>query len=457
MSTDNNSRRKFIKTIGSVGAGLATVNIMAKAEESTPSRLSGAKYMGGFIAPKLDTVRVAVIGCGQRAKTHVRHLALLEHTEVVGLCDLYEDLTEREKKVVLDGGKGKRHLKMKTYFGDKHAYKKMLAETKPDLVYVVTPWEWHAPMAIDAMNAGAHVCVEVPLTMTLEESWDIVNTSEKTQKHCMMLENVNYGRVEMMYLNMCRQGVFGDLLHGEASYIHGLKSQMKQYERGRGTGSWRTVHWANKDGNLYPTHGLGPVAQYMNIGRTEDTFSHIVSMTSPALGRTQFVEKTKATSKLRELEFKGGDISTSIIQTKLGRTIMIQWDECTPRPYSRHNLIQGTKRTAAGYPNRISEGHHWKDIKPLYNDYEHPLHKRVSPLTKNLGDTHGGMDGIMNYRVIECLRTGQPLDQNVYEGCLWSAVTPLSIASVAERGAPKDFPDFTRGEWKNTAPLPIVT
>jgi len=278
---------------------------------------------------------------------------------------------------------------------------------------------------------------------------------------------------------MCRQGVFGELLHGEAAYIHDLRGQMGAVERGRGTGSWRTHHWAKENGNLYPTHGLGPVAQYMSLARTEDNFRRLVSFSSPSRNRELHAKKHfKPNSPLNQLDYSTGcDMNTSIIKTVLGRTIMVQWDESSPRPYTRLNLIQGTKGTAAGYPSRIAldygpgEGlpealfsalaggkgrtnaHHWTEkLQAFYEAYEHPLYKRVAGLAKKMGG-HGGMDAIMNFRVIECLRTGQPLDQNLYEGCYWSAVTPLSRTSVAKDGMPQDF---TRGNWKTTAPLGIV-
>lgn len=483
MTTQTNSRRSFLKTIGAAGAGLAATSVIAKAADATPSRPSGAKYLGGFVAPKLDTIKVAIIGCGSRGGTHYHHLSFFEGTEVVGLCDLYEDLCQKAKKRVLANGKGKRHQKVKLYHGDKFAYKKMLAETKPDLVYVVTPWEWHTPMAIDAMKAGAHVCVEVPLSTSLEETWQLINTAEKTQKHCMMLENVNYGREELMFLNMCRKGIFGELTHGEAAYIHELRGQMSDVDRGRGTGFWRTPHWSKENGNLYPTHGLGPVAQYMNIARTDDLFRRLVSFSSPSKDRPTWVKKhAKAGGKLSKMDFSAGcDINTSIIKTVMGRTIMVQWDESSPRPYTRHNLIQGTRGVGKGFPFGVALDYHKDDGLPqalfeklagkrnhtnyhawatdpraFFQEFDHPLFKRVEDVARKLGG-HGGMDAIMNFRVIECLHKGQPFDQNLYEGCFWSAVTPLTRKSVAEDGMPQDFPDFTRGQWKTTKPLGIIS
>jgi hypothetical protein len=233
----------------------------------------------------------------------------------------------------------------------------------------------------------------------------------------------------------------------------------------RGTGSWRTYHYAKRNGNLYPTHGLGPVAQYMNLARGEDNFGSIVSFSSPAKGRALYAKaKFPADHQWNKLDFKGGDISTSLIKTVLGRTIMVQWDETSPRPYSRHNLIQGTKGTLASFPDRLAiEGigsyHGWtegEEFKKVTAEYAHPLIKRLKEKVTKAGLTgHGGMDGMMRMRIIECLQNGIPLDQNVYEGCFWSVVGPLSELSAAQGGMPQQFPDFTRGGWKTTLPLSV--
>ena len=281
------------------------------------------------------------------------------------------------------------------------------------------------------------------------------------------MENVNYGRDELMFLNICRKGLIGELLHAEAAYIHELRWQM--FNTDRGTGNWRTLHYAESKGNLYPTHGLGPVSQYMNLGRNDDNFKHLVSLSSPAIGRNNFAkENFDKSHKWNNIDFSNGDINTSIIKTHLGRTVMVQWDETSPRPYSRLNLIQGTKGTLAGFPTRaafengfkdlIKDHHSWiegEKLEMLYQVYDHPLYKRLNNKTKKSG--HGGMDGIMMFRIVECLRNGLPLDQNVYEGCFWSAVTPLSARSIERDGAPQAFPDFTRGDWKKTKALEIIS
>ncbi|MFL2637897.1 MAG: Gfo/Idh/MocA family protein [Flavobacteriaceae bacterium] len=437
-------------------------------EESHDLINKNSQYMGDYSAPKLKTVRVAFIGVGARGTGHARQIATIEGTEVVAISDLYQDLVQRSVDNCKEIGKGERHNEIAMYSGGENKWKLMLKEVKPDAVFISTNWDNHAPMVIEAMNSGAHAFVEVPMATTIEDMWEIINTSEKTRKHCMMMENVNYGRDEMMYLNMCRKGVIGDFLHAEAAYIHELRFQME--EQKRGTGSWRTHHYAKGRGNLYPTHGLGPVAQYMNLARGDDNFSTLISYSTPALGRKIYAEKNYPSDhKWNKLDYKNGDLNTSIIKTNVGRTVMVQWDETSPRPYSRHNLIQGTKGTLAGFPTRVAledgvEGvtknhHSWaqgKDLEVLYEKYDHPLYKRLGALAKKMGG-HGGMDFMMRYRIIECLKKGEPLDQNMYEGCFWSAVTPLSARSIEDGGAPQRFPDFTRGNWKSTNPLSIIS
>lgn len=457
-------RRKFIQSAGLGAASLATMGLSKINHES--ARPTSSLYMGDFKSQPKASLRAAFIGLGYRGNDHLRNFAALEGTEVVALCDLFEDNVKEKLNILQEMGSLQSPMAVKTYWGDDQLWKTMLEEVKPDLVFISTNWSNHAPMAIGCMENGAHAFVEVPLATSLEELWAIVDTAERTQKHCMMMENVNYGRDELLFLNLCRQGYIGDLLHAEAAYIHELRWQMS--EEDRGTGSWRTYHYAHGKGNLYPTHGLGPVAQYMNLARSEDNFDYLVSLSSPAKGRKQYARSHfSPTHKWNQLDFTNGDINTSILKTKLGRTVMVQWDETSPRPYTRHNLIQGTLGTLAGFPLRLAreggvEGltkdhHQWakgEDIAQLYDRFDHPLYKRLNGSTKKSG--HGGMDGIMMYRIVECLQKGTPLDQNVYEGAFWSAVGPLSAASVSSHGMPQTFPDFTRGNWKKTAPLEIV-
>lgn len=493
----SSSRRRFLQTLGlatgalaagsftnaqTTGAGL----VVPGSADIGPSkdwkaRAAGSKYMGGFKAPKLDKVKIAFVGVGARGSSHVNQMTVIEGVEIVGICDVFQDRAEKSAKAVEE----KTGKMPPVFHGGETEYLRMYKEVKPDAVVISPSWEWHARVTCDTMKAGCHAFTEVPIAIKMDELWEIIDTCEATQKHCMMMENVNYGREEMMFLNIVRQGVIGELLHGEAAYIHELRGQMKD---GDTTGSWRTYHYANANGNLYSTHGLGPVAQYMNLARQDDNFGRLVSFSSPSIGRTEYAKKNfPADHKWNGLKFVCGDINTSIIKTAMGRTVLVEWDETSPRPYDRLNLIQGTKGILAGHGGSVRVAgeelgsgnyHKWigapgielkdndekafdklkkarEEIQAIYEKYDHPLWKRIGGLAEKMGG-HGGMDFIMLSRMVECLRNGEAMDQNVYEGCFWSAVTPLSVESVANGGVPVQFPDFTRGDWKTTAPLDII-
>lgn len=431
--------------------------------------------MGGYSAEPLGVVRVAAIGLGaERGRLQAQLFAHIEHCEVVGVCDLRADCAQVVADY-LETHTGKRPAE---YSGVPDAYLRMLCEQRPDAVVISTPWEMHATMAIQVMEHGAHALVEVPLATTLADLWRVVDAAERTRRHCMMLENVNYGREELMFLHIVRQGLIGELLHGEAAYLHDLRHQMLSDTEG--CGAWRTYHYAARNGNLYPTHGLGPVAQYMNLARGEDTAARLVSFSTLARGRAAYASKhLPAEHRWNRLHIACGDMNSALIRTRLGRTILVQWDETSPAPYDRRNLIRGTLGTLAGFPLRVAgelispaagaelaPGDHaepWRTWytgaaaeSELYARYEHPLYKRLGAAAARLSK-HGGMDYIMFTRIIECLHRGEPLDQNVYEGALLSAVAPLTEKSVAEDGMPQNFPDFTRGDWVRTAPLPIIS
>jgi predicted dehydrogenase len=461
MTTENSqsvTRRNFLRNVAVAGAGLALLRNATKGAAAEPPAAQGASVMG-FRTPKMDKVRVAHIGVGARGSGHVNHMLSFEGVEVVAIADNHAPTLERAVNNVVKHNRPK-----PAAFGNgDYDYRKMLERDDIDLVVIATPWEWHTKMCVDAMKAGKHAVTEVPAAITLEECWELVDTAEKTQKHCMMLENCCYGEEELFCLNLCRLGVLGELLHGEASYIHELRGQMNEVEHG--TGSWRTWHYAKRNGNLYPTHGLGPVAQYMGINRG-DRFDYLSAVASPALGRELFAKKHFPPGhKWNQIkEWNCGDMITTIIKTARGRSLMVQWDETSPRPYTRLNLIQGTRGTFAGYPSRIViEGetptHEWTEgakLQALMKKYEHPLWKRMGEEAKK-GGGHGGMDWLMWWRLIYCLRNGEALDQDVYDAAAWSAVGPLSEQSIAKRSTSIDVPDFTRGRWKTTPPLGIVS
>lgn len=486
----NLDRRNFLKGAAQTAALVGSATVIGgcakdNAQNQFP-KAQGATVMG-LAVPKMDVVRVGFIGVGQRGKGHVKHYCHLEGVEIKAICDSDTRVIDRSVNYVVEQG----FAKPDVYTGSEYAYREMLARQDIDIVIIATPWKWHTPMSVETMESGKHAFVEVPAATTLEECWQLVNTAERTQKNCMMMENVNYGREELMVLNMVRQGLFGDLLHGEAAYIHELRWQMKEIDQK--TGSWRTYWHTKRDGNLYPTHGLGPVSQYMNINRG-DRFDYVTSMSSPALGRAEYAkEQFPADHERNQLTFTAGDMNTSIIKTVKGRSIMVQHDTTSPRPYSRHNLIQGTNGTFAGFPNRVAvedapdaikavyekeyqqkmtdwkasgkkgrkprkpSFHSWdQDMDKWYDAYDHPLYVRMGEEAKKNGG-HGGMDFLMMYRIVYCLRNGEPLDQDVYDAAAWSAVFPTSMASVADRSNSKDIPDFTRGVWETAKPLGVVS
>lgn len=448
-------RRDFLLAGAAAGLGMASLSDLEAAVPAVPAQKG--KNVTELRTPRLERVRVGFIGVGARGSGHVAQMLLLEGVDVIAICDNHVPTAQASANRVVKAG----HPAPALYTEGEHAYEKMLARDDIDIVIIATPWEWHTPMAVAAMNAGKHAFVEVPAATTIEDCWKLVDTSERTQRHCMMMENVNYGREELMVLNMCRLGLFGELLHGEAAYIHDLRSQMNEVEHG--TGSWRTYEYARHNGNLYPTHGLGPVAHYMNVNRG-DRFDYLTSVSSPSRMRKLYAEEHfPAGHKWRELDFQAGDLSTTLIKTVLGRSIMVQWDEQLPRPYSRLNFVQGTKGAWGGFPNRlVLEGttpsvESWvqgADLKPYYERYDHPLWTKVAGLPENNGG-HGGMDFVMLWRIVYCLRNGLPLDQSVYDAAAWSSITPLSEASVAKRARSMDIPDFTRGAWRTLSPLMI--
>jgi hypothetical protein len=449
-------RREFLKTVAAVGAVSLVRSTPSHAAETAPARRG--RTAAGLVTPKLDVVRWGVIGLGARGSGTLRELLMLQHSEVRAICDNYAPALQAAHASIEKAGKPA----ATEFGGSDEAYKKLLERDDVDAVYICTPWRLHVPMAVAALRAGKHAFIEVPAAVTLEECWQLVDTAEATQRHCMMLENCCYGREELMLINLCRQGIMGDLLHGEASYLHDLRSQIDQIEHG--TGSWRVREHELRNGNLYPTHGLGPVAQYMNINRG-DRFASLVSMSSPSLGIPKYAkEHYPEGHPRRTAKYICGDMNTSIIQTANGRTIVVQHDTMNPRPYSRSNMLQGTNGIFAGYPNRIyiegksPKADEWEtDLTRWFAEYDHPLWKKVAALATNIkGLGHGGMDFVMRWRIEQCLREGLPLDQDVYDAATWSAIAPLSVESVAKKGAPVDVPDFTRGQWKTMAPLGVV-
>jgi predicted dehydrogenase len=331
----------------------------------------------------------------------------------------------------------------------------MCDEMDLDLVFTSTPWHWHAPVCIAAMETGKHAATEVPMAVTLDELWAMVETAERTRRHCVMMENCCYDRTEMMILNMVRQGLFGELLHAECGYLHDLRElKLTDFYEER----WRIQDSIHRNGDLYPTHGLGPVAQWMNVNRGNQ-FDHLVSFASKGRGLNRWAaEHLGPDSDAATRRYALGDVVTTLIRTANGETIQVVHDTNSPRPYSRKILLQGTRGVVRKYPEQkihiegVSPPHRWEDLLDWRARYEHPLWTALEEASRGAG--HGGMDYIEDFRLIQCLREGAPMDMDVYDGAAWSAVAPLSERAIAERRV-VDVPDFTRGGWRSRPPLGI--
>ncbi|GEM69755.1 glycosyl hydrolase family 109 protein 1 [Sphingobacterium mizutaii NBRC 14946 = DSM 11724] len=441
----NNSRRDFLKKAGLLSSAAITLPSLQN-EVFASSNFN----MSGFAAPKIDKVKVAVIGLGMRGPGAVDRLSYIEGVDIVALCDKHADRVTKAQTILTKKG-----LKEAKAYSGEDGWKTMLKNEELDLVYITTPWEYHAPMAIEAMKSGAHAATEVPMGLTVSEIWEVVKTSEATKKHCMMLENCCYDFFEMLTLNMVRQGLFGELVHAEGAYIHDLLSL--NFDKNGYDNMWRLRENIKMNGNLYPTHGIGPIAQCMNIN-CGDKLTHLVAMQSNDFMMADKARELAATDDFFK-EFVGkkyrGNMDTTLIKTEKGKTLMVQHDVTSPRPYSRIHLLSGTKGFAQKYPQEgIAFGHSFvkpEELKKLYDQYTPELVKFIGEQAKEVGG-HGGMDFMMDWRMIDCLRNGLPLDQTVYDGAVWSAIVPLSVESVSKNSRTVDIPDFTRGNWKTNKP-----
>jgi predicted dehydrogenase len=448
---DSISRRSFLKQSVSGCAGVLVAKELLTAEARGAATGNEAKKASG--ASMIDVpfgarerVRLGIIGVGGRGSSLVRDLLAVENVEVKAICDLVPEKVARAQKAVTDAGQPQPAGFSKGEWDFKN-----LTQLDLDIVYVATPWNWHVPMAVSAMKNGKHAAVEVPACTTLDECWEMVETSESTRQHCVILENCCYGSTEMMVQAMVREGVFGQLTHAEAAYLHDLRSILTANE---GEGLWRRVPHMHRNGNLYPTHGLGPVAHYFDIHRG-DRFDYMVSVSSAEASLSEYVStRFPETDPKRREKYVCGDMNSSIIRTTKGRTILLQHNVVSPRPYSRLNSISGTKGAFADYPPRVfvdrQEEEDWQTVDAFREKYEHPLWKKTGDMARKSGG-HGGMDYVMNYRLMDCLKRGLPPDIDVYDAAAWSAPTPLSEASVASHGSPQKFPDFTRGHWDKRA------
>ncbi len=443
------NRRAFLKA-----ATLAGVTATLACTASSENKNIGEARSSLYKTEPMETVRVAYVGVGSQGTSHVRNLTKIEGAEIVAICDIVEDKVKRSQNICVEAGLPK----PEGYFKDENDFRRMCERDDIDLVYTATPWNWHVPVCVEAMKTGKHAATEVPAAVTLEECWELVEVAEQTGKHMVQMENCCYDRTELLILNMARNGLFGELLHARCGYLHdlrGLKLSETSYEK-----MWRLAHSVTRDGDLYPTHGLGPIAQCMNINRGNQ-FDYLVSMSSNARGLELFAkEKYGADHKFATQKYALGDVVSTLIKTVQGQTILVSHDTNSPRPYSRDVLVQGTKGIVRKYPEQkihiegISEGHGWEELVSYFEKWEHPLWAAMQEKSKGAG--HGGMDFIEDYRLIQNIRNGEPMDMDVYDAATWSAVSAISEQSIAANGRPIDFPDFTRGKWKTNPELGII-
>ncbi|MEJ1241209.1 Gfo/Idh/MocA family oxidoreductase [Chryseolinea sp. T2] len=436
------SRRDFIKTTAIAGAGLS----LASAEN--------------LFAATADTkVRLGFIGVGLRGQNHLDLALRRNDVEVVAICDVQQRMIDMSKELIKKSGKPMPQVIMDGDYG----YKKLLENKNIDAVVIATPWEWHTVMCIDAMKAKKYVGCEVITGMTIEECWEIVRTSEETGMPLMMLENVCYRRDVMAVLNMVRQNIFGEIVHLQGGYQHDLRAvKFNDGKQAYGGGvefgdkafseaKWRTFHSVTRDGDLYPTHGIGPVAMMVDINRG-NRFTELVSYSTKSRGLHEYIVKVGGENHPNaKVNFRLGDIVTTMIKTAKGETILLQHDTNLPRPYSLGFRVQGTNGIWMDVNNSIyiegksKEPHNWDNAKEWLDKYDHPLWKKYGNDAAGAG--HGGMDWFVLNAFIEAVKKKTNTPQDVYDAVTWSAITPLSESSIRLGGETVEFPDFTKGQW----------
>jgi len=445
-------RRDFLKKSTKAGLGMAfgSIAISSYANEVLPA-LSSYPFK---LIPK-ESIRIGMVGVGGMGTNHYNNFLKIKGCEIVAVSDIVESKVKRVQALSEKAGQ----KKPDGYYESEYDFKKICERDDIDLIFIATPWRWHVPMAIEAMNSGKHAATEVPAAVTIDECWQLVETSENSGQHCIMMENCNYDREEMMILNMVKKGVFGELLHAECGYLHDLRAV--KYDM-NGEGLWRREHSKKRTGDLYPTHGLGPVAQYLDINRG-NRFDYLVSFGTKTKGLHLYAEDVfDPDSSEAQEKFKLNDIVTTLIKTKNGETIVLTHDTNNPRPYSRDILVQGTNGIVRKYPSPkvhiegTSPAHRWEDLNNYKDEYTHPLWKQMEKEGEEAGAAHGGMDYFEDYRLINALLKGTGPDMDVYDAVALSCVSELSEKSIESGSFPMKFPDFTRGMWETPRTLPVM-
>jgi hypothetical protein len=412
-----------------------------------------AQTSGRFAAPPLDRVRIGFVGVGGMGMVHVGNLLAIEGVDLRAICDIVPEKVRAAQDAVVAAGQPR----PSGYDRGPRDFERMCAGEELDLVYNATPWEWHVPISLAAMRNGKHAASEVPAATTVDDCWRLVDAAEKHRRHCVMMENCCYDRLEMLAFHLTRQGILGEILHGECGYNHDLRA-IKFADEGEGL--WRRAHAIARNANLYPTHGLGPITQCMDINRG-NRFDYLVSMSGPSRGLQDWAaEHYPPDHPKRQERYRLGDVNLSLIRTGRGQTIFLTHDTNLPRPYSRKYLLQGTRGIVEGYPRRVyvegrsARPHQWDPVETWFEQYDHPLWKNERAASATRG--HGGMDYLEDWRLIQCLRQGLPTDQDVYDAAALSSLVELTERSVANRGRPVNVPDFTRGRWRSTPPLGVI-
>lgn len=426
-----------------------------------PERGPGQESMLAFAAEPIPVVRVGFVGIGMRGSAAVQRFTHLQGIEVKGLCDLVQDNIDKCQKMLTDAGMAKAD----EYIGEED-YKKLCERDDIDLIYISTPCTMHVDVALYAMEHGKHVAVEVPAAITLDECWKLVDTSERTRRHCMMLENCIYDFFELTTMNMAHQGVFGEIVHAEGAYIHNLGPYWEGSYK-----NWRVKFNMSNRGDLYPTHGFGPICMALNIHRG-NKLNYLVSMDTKAANSAEVGKKFGGFE-----ECKSGDHTITLIKTEKEQTIEVHYNVYSPRPYNRMYQLTGTKGFANKYPisgYTFTEGSLKEGVLPegtkldehgfasqevmgaVMQAYKHPIHREIEEQAKKVGG-HGGMDFVMDYRLIYCLQNGLPLDQDVYDAAEWSCLISLSAASLENGSRPVAIPDFTRGDWNKLQGVKFYT
>jgi predicted dehydrogenase len=460
------SRRSFFRTSlaggaaallgGKVDAAAKQMNVLSQQqllEDETPPQRG--KSVLDLRCKPIPKVRVGVVGLG-RGHGAVERISHIEGTEIVAICDLRQDRIKNAQGTLAKNGR-----KAAAEYSKEEDWRKLCERDDIDLVYNATPWELHVPIALYAMDCGKHAVMEVPAALTVADCWALVDKAEEKQLHCMMLENCCYDFFELATLNMARLGVLGEVIHAEGAYNHTLTAEkFNGYYK-----HWRLEYSKYHTGNPYPTHGLGPIAQVLGINRG-DRMDYLSSVSTNQYSMQEWAkEHLKDDERITQSQrYKLGDMNTTIIHTVMGKTLMVQHDTSTPHPYSRIHLLQGTKGQVVKYPaekvsiESVGNGHRYlngDEQKEILAKYEHPLSRYIGEQARKVGG-HGGMDYIMDWRLIYCLQKGYPLDQSVYDGAAWSSLVELTERSVLNRSASVAIPDFTRGEWSKHKPLPVI-